>query len=183
MPRLRFGPGLPLGVESLCETIDIDLVEALSAEDLRTCMEDCLPEGLTIIAIAELSLRSPSADTQLSGFRYQAQIVDLLHGDQAAWIDARFAAFLATTSYPVERTTPKGSKTVDARPLVARLERVHGTVAELDLHFTLSGSVRPAELLAAILDLNGETARSLPLRKTHAFYRTEDDGAAAACPA
>jgi radical SAM-linked protein len=183
LPRLRFGPGLPLGVESLCETIDIDLVEALTADALRRRLEGCLPEGLTIVGIAELSLQSPSADTQLSGFRYQAQIVDLINGDQGAWIDARFADFLATTSYPVVRTTPKGKKTVDARPLVSRLARVHDTVAELDLHFTLSGSVRPAELLAAILNLTGDTARSLPLRKTHAFYRTEDVGAAATRPA
>jgi radical SAM family uncharacterized protein/radical SAM-linked protein len=178
MPRLRFGPGLPLGVESTCETIDVDLVTALTPEQVQQRLEGCLPEGLTINHVEELSLRSPSADTQLSAFRYQAQITELLGGDGGAWIDDRFADFLATTSFPVLRTTPKGQKTVDARPLVSRLERVRDTVAELDVRFTLAGSIRPSELLAAILDLTGDTARKLPLRKTHAFYRTEDDGGA-----
>lgn len=179
MPRLRFSPGLPLGVESLCETVDIDLVEMLSPEDVGARLQDSLPEGLAIDTVVELSLRSPSADTQLSAFRYQVQITQLINGDRGAWIDARFADFLATTSFPVVRSTPKGEKTVDARPLVARLTRDDG-VAEIELRFTLAGSVRPAEILAAILDLTTDTARGLPLRKTHAFYRTEDDSAAAA---
>lgn len=179
MPRLRFSPGLPLGVESLCETVDVDLIERLDADVVRARLQDSLPEGLAIESAVELSLRCPSADTQLTAFRYQADIGNLINGDHGAWIDERFADFLATTTFPVVRTTPKGEKTVDARPLVAHLRREH-TVAEIELRFTLAGSVRPAEVLAAILDLSNDTARGLPLRKTHAFYRSEDDSAAAA---
>jgi radical SAM family uncharacterized protein/radical SAM-linked protein len=180
MPRLRFAPGLPLGVESLCETIDVDLTAPLAPEQLADWMRDCLPEGLTIERIEHIALRSPSVDTQLTACRYQIDIDTLVHRDREGWIDARFSEFLAATSFPVHRTTPKGVKIVDARPLVTRLERVHSTLAELDLHISPAGSVRPSELIAAILGVDGETARTLPLRKTNAFYRADDTGEASA---
>ena len=64
---------------------------------------------------------------------------------------------------------------------MARIERVGRATIELDLRFTAAGSVKPTDLLAAIFDLDPDAARSAPLYKTHAFYRT--DPALAANPA
>jgi len=88
-------------------------------------------------------------------------------------MDERLADFERRASFPMRKRTGHGAKEIDARPLVARIERIDRATIELDLRFTAAGSVKPSDLLAAILDLDPGVARGLPLHKTRAFYRTE----------
>jgi radical SAM-linked protein len=170
-PKLRFSPGLPVGAESDCEVVDIDLTAVLPVDEIARRFGAHLPEGLGILAAESIALRAPSLEHDLTGFRYQVDIGDLLNGDGGAWVDDRLAAFLARDEFPLRKRTGKSEKTVDARPLVHRLTRVAPHTVEIDVGFSPAGSLKPTELLAALLDLDLETARALPLTKTHAFQR------------
>jgi radical SAM family uncharacterized protein/radical SAM-linked protein len=173
LPRLRFSPGLPLGAESDCEVIDVDLTEPLVDEDVARRLAPQLPEGLGIVSLRDVSLREASPDRHLSGFRYLVGVESLHDGDGGAWIDERLAAFLGAATFPVLKRRPKGHKQIDARKLVTRLERVDPGHVELDLRFTIEGSIKPSDFLAAILGLDAAVVRTLPLRKTDAFYERE----------
>ncbi|HSP96932.1 MAG TPA: TIGR03960 family B12-binding radical SAM protein [Candidatus Dormibacteraeota bacterium] len=173
-PRLRFSPGLPVGAESDCEVVDIDLTAVLPADEIAQRFGAHLPDGLTILAAEAIALRAPSLEHDLIGFRYQVDVGDLLNGDGGAWIDERLAAFLARDAFPLRKRSGRAEKTVDARPLVQRLTRVAPHTVEIDVGFSPAGSLKPTELLAALLDLDLETARALPLTKTHAFQRASD---------
>jgi radical SAM-linked protein len=167
-PRLRFSPGLPVGAESECEVIDVDLSDAMPAEEFGRRFGGALPEGLEVIEARLVSLREPSPDIGLSGFRYRVSIAGL--DNQGTWIDDRLAAFAAALTFPVRKRTPKGEKEVDARALVTRLERIDRDHVELDVRFTPAGSIKPSDVLASVLAVDGGAARALPLVKTHAFY-------------
>jgi radical SAM-linked protein len=171
-PRLRFSPGLPVGAESDCEMLDIDLSEALPPAEVGARFGAHLPDGLRIIGAEELSLRAPSPEHDLIGFRYRVDVGELCNGDAGAWIDARFADFNGRSEFPMRKRTGNGEKVIDARLYVDRLERVTPAIVELDVRFTASGSVKPTDLLAAVLGLDPQAARSLPLHKTHTFYRS-----------
>jgi radical SAM-linked protein len=170
-PRLRFSPGLPVGAESDCEAVDIDLTAVLPADEIARRFGAHLPDGLTVLAAEALALRAPSLEHELIGFRYRVDVGELLDGDGGAWIDERLAGFLAREAFPLHKRTGRGEKTIDARPLVHRLARVARDTVEIDVAFSPAGSLKPTELLAALLDLPPETARALPLIKTHAFRR------------
>ena len=173
-PRLRFSPGLPLGAESDCELLDIDLTEAIPPAEVGRRFGAYLPEGLRVIAADALSLRAPSPEHGLVGYRYRIHLGEVIGGGDPAWIDARLNAFTQRTTFPMRKRTGKGEKEIDARPLAARIARPDPDTVELDVRFSAeTGSVKPTELLAAILDLDPAAARELPLHKTHAFYRTE----------
>jgi radical SAM-linked protein len=182
-PKLRFSPGLPVGAESDCEVVDIDLTAPLPADEIGRRFGAHLPEGLTVLAAAAIALRAPSLEHDLVGFRYHVDIGELLNGDGGAWIDDRLAAFLARESFPLQKRSGRSDKTVDARPLVRRLRRVAPHTVEIDVGFSPAGSLKPTELLAALLDLDAEAARALPLTKTHAFQRPAAAPAIAAAPA
>jgi radical SAM-linked protein len=169
-PRLRFSPGLPVGAESDCEIVDIDLTELQAPDEVGRRFGAHLPEGLVILACEALSLRAPGPEHGLSGFRYRIDVADLLGDDAGASIDARLAAFELAGTFPMRKRTGKGEKQIDARPLVERITRIAPQTVELDVRFTAAGSVKPTDLLAALLDLDSTVARSLPLHKTHAFY-------------
>jgi radical SAM-linked protein len=178
-PRFRFGPGLPVGSESECETIDVDLALRAAETHLGSALDAQLPEGLSIAGVEEISLRHPAVETEMLAVRYRVEVGELAERrrvdevdpvDFVDFVDSRVAAFLAAAVFPVVRRTGKGDKTIDARPLVSGLRRA-GAVIELDLRFTLEGSVKPADLLAALFGLASEQARTLPIRKIAAFYR------------
>lgn len=178
-PKLRFSPGLPVGAQSDCEMLDIDLTEDIAADEVGTRFGAHLPDGLAVTATETLSLRAPSPEHDLTGFRYLIDVGDLLRGDGGAWIDARLDAFVSAAEFPMHKRTGNGEKLIDARPLVARLARIAPETIELDVRFTATGSVKPTDLLAVVLELEPNTARALPLHKTHAFYRSPDDQARA----
>jgi radical SAM family uncharacterized protein/radical SAM-linked protein len=171
-PRLRFSPGLPVGAESDCEIVDIDLSERLAAVEVGRRLGGCLPDGLRVLAAEEIALRAPSPEYGLLGFRYRIDVGELLDGNGVA-IDARLTDFERQSTFRMRKRTGAGEKIIDARPLVARIARPAPHLVELDLRFTANGSVKPTDLLAALFDLPGEVARALPLHKTHAFYRTD----------
>jgi len=172
-PRLRFSPGLPVGAESDCEVLDIDLTECLPPGEVGRRFGAYLPEGLHVLAAESTSLRAPSPEHDLAGFRFRIDVGDMLGSDGGAWIDARLADFERRATFPMRKRSGKGEKEIDARPLVARIARVAAGTVELDVRFTAAGSVKPTDLLVAVLGLAPGTARALPLHKTHAFYATD----------
>jgi radical SAM-linked protein len=172
-PRLRFSPGLPLGAESDCEVVDIDFSEALSVEDFEHRFAGQLLEGITLLDVREVSLKEPSPDRGLSGFRYLIDIDTLVDGEGAADIDQRLAAFARSASFPMLKRRPRGDKEIDARALVTRAERIDRSTVELDVRFTADGSIKPSDFLAALFDLDETTARALPLRKTTSYYDSQ----------
>jgi radical SAM family uncharacterized protein/radical SAM-linked protein len=178
-PRLRFSPGLPVGAESDCEVLDVDLTDDLAAPEVGERLARELPEGFSVTAAAEVSLREASPDRHLSGFRYRVGVESLLDGDAGAWIDERVGAFLGAATFPLVKHRPRGDKQVDARRLVTRIERVDRAHLDLDVRFSVEGSIKPSDFLAALLGVDGGLARGLPIRKTHAFYGGEADGARA----
>ena len=169
-PRMRFSPGLPLGAESECEVLDIDLTADLDAAEVGRAFGAQLPEGFSVVEARAIALRAPSPEHGLNGFRYDIAIDGLFNGDGGSWIDERLDIFRGAASFAVRKHTGKGDREIDARPLVRRLQRPEPTRLELDVCFSSAGSIKPSDLLAAVLGIDAAIARALPMRKTHAFY-------------
>jgi radical SAM-linked protein len=171
MPRFRFSPGLPVGCESDCEVLDVDLTRPLHPERVAQALASELPEGLSIVAARALPRNSPPVEADLTGMRYHVGLAGLVNGDRGTWIDERVLDFVRSPTFVVRKQTGKGERKIDARPLVARLERVDALHLEVDLRFGIEGSVKPSELVAALFDLDVATARALSIRKIRCFYR------------
>ena len=172
-PKLRFSPGLPVGAESDCEVLDVDLSEALPIAEVAARFGAHLPDGLRVIGAESIALRAPSLEHDLVGFRYRVDLRDVDAGSDQ--IDSQLAAFLAAEAFPLRKRTGHGEKTIDARQLVSRMTRVAPQVIELDVRFSPAGSLKPTELVGALFELSAEAARALPLHKTHAFYAAPPD--------
>jgi len=176
-PRMRFGPGLPVGVESDCEVVDIDLSAAPPPQSVAEALSAQLPGGLRIVRAEELPLGAPPIERILRGFRYLIDLGEVLPVLGGHGIDKRFSAFIEAATFPISRHSGRGDRVRDARPLVARLERVGEARARLDALFTPRGTVKPSDLLAAVLHLDEPTARALPIRKIRWFCTGEVSGA------
>lgn len=175
-PRMRFSPGLPVGAESDCEVVDLDLAEPCDPASLAAALQAELPEGLDVIQAREVALNCVSPDRTLSGFRYRIDLGDLAGDPQS--VDRAVLHFASASTFPVRRHTKRGMREVDALRFVSRLERSGDRHLEIDVRFGDEGSIKPSDVLATLFALDPTIARALPMRKIGVFLR--DDAAPAA---
>jgi radical SAM-linked protein len=179
-PKLAFGLALPTGYESDAEYLDIDLEDLelegpasdggppASLADLHTRLDAVLPEGIRVLAVAEVDRESDAIQEAISSCTWHIDLaVDV--ATAAAIVEATMAA----ERIIVERERKGRPSTDDIRPQVVALDVVgvvpNGTrlLAELG---TKPRTLRPAELLTAV----APTAPPARVRRLHQWI--EHDG-------
>ena len=60
-PKVSFGLALPLGWESDAEYVDVTLADPMGADEVATVLNAVLPEGMSVVAAAEIDPSLPSA--------------------------------------------------------------------------------------------------------------------------
>ncbi len=142
-PRIVFSNPLPVGVESLAEYVDIDLVREhgpIDPEALRTRLNDGqLPEGLFLTAV-----ESPGFPINgMSSVIYEIRLPETVAQETLEAAVARFE-----TSGPW--TLRRKKRTIDVHALVMALG-VQGRVLRLELATPRSGTMKPSEFISLLL--------------------------------
>jgi radical SAM-linked protein len=99
-PRLGFSPATGVGVASLAEFVDVDLVWPLDAEEVRRRVAAVLPRGLEVVSARRASLKEPSISVSIAEVVYAIRFEDARVLENAR---GRFSAFQASPSCEIER--------------------------------------------------------------------------------
>jgi radical SAM family uncharacterized protein/radical SAM-linked protein len=191
-PRVSFGPALGVGIESVCEYMDLELLGPAGAADVRERLARELPDGLTVLEASTLGPGAPSIGEALRAVHYRATFED------AAWTEPalaeRVAAFEGSNRAVVTRAgAPKNRnrkrqkvangkrREIDLKEIVTHLAvEGPGTVA-FSLRADPSGSARPAEVLAAIFG-DGAPPRGVKVLKEGVSFARAGEGHEARAP-
>jgi radical SAM family uncharacterized protein/radical SAM-linked protein len=183
-PRVSFGPALPVGVESLCEHMDLEVVGPADPEDVAARLARELPEGLRALSAEVVDPREPSINEALRAVHYRAEFPPESWGDGRltscveAFREAGQATFTRAAP-PKSRQRGRNQKVAGRREREINLKEIvthlavdgPGSVA-FSLRADPSGSAKPAEVLAAIFG-NGVSPEGVKLLKEGAsFART-----------
>ncbi len=157
LPRVAFHGALPVGVESLCETMDVSLAAAVDVNEVVSRLNQVLPPGLRILRAEGLprALKPP----QVEQMTYQVASPSPVFASVTA------ADFMACQDFPVVRRRPKGERIVDLRPLVAALEILDACHLHLQLHKTEKNNLKVTEVLSNIFTLNEPQTQDLRIVK------------------
>jgi radical SAM-linked protein len=150
-PRISYAGASPTGAASEAEYLELGLAERRDPQDVRRALDDALPDGLDVSAIAESSGGSLADLLAASSW-----LVELRGADPAA-VAAAAADFLATGSVPVERMTKKGLRTFDCRAAVVSLGVSYAggePALALVLRHTVP-AVRPDDVLSGLAEVSG----------------------------
>ncbi len=140
-PRLVFALSLGLGIVGCEEVVELELHEALSADEIRQRLAGQAPAGLEILSVRPLDAK---ASAQVRRVCYRVALA----AEQRPDLSARMATVLAAPHCWVERTRPQPRR-IDIRPYIRGLHlREEGL--ELDLWVTPQGTARPDELLGVL---------------------------------
>jgi len=157
LPRLSFHGALPVGVESLAETLDVDLASSLEPAILVQTLNRVLPPGLKILAAAVLPKRL--APPRLETAVYRVASPEPVFQSQVA------ETFLAQKEFLVTKRRREEDRAVDLRQLVAKLTVADALHLELHLHLRERDNLKAAEALRHIFNLNEDQSRDLQILK------------------
>jgi radical SAM family uncharacterized protein/radical SAM-linked protein len=182
-PRLSFGPALPVGVESVCEYVDMELTGIHDAEAVGAALGGQLPEGLTLLEARAVDPRAPSLNETVRAVHYR---VEFPEGWSEDALQRRISDFQAAEQAVIVRSAPpkarggkRNSKTaapkerhIDLKELVTHLAREGPRGVAFSVRADPSGSARPAEVLAAVFG-DGAPPRGVKvLKEGVSFART-----------
>jgi radical SAM-linked protein len=181
-PRVSFGPALPVGIESTCEHMDLDLLGHVDPRDVAERLPPQLPEDLRFLDAAAVDPREPSISEALRAIHYRADFPEEGWGEET--LAQRVAAFQAAERSVVVRHAPpkargkrqqkiadRPQREIDLKEIVTHLAvEGQGTVA-FSLRADPSGSAKPAEVLAAIFG-DGAVPRGVKVLKEGVSFAT-----------
>ncbi len=182
-PRLSFGPALPVGVESVCEYVDLELMGQLEAEPVGRALAEQLPEGLTLLEARAVDPRSPSLNESVRAVHYE---VEFPEGWSEDALRQRISDFQAAEQAVVLRSAPPKTRSGKRNPRNATPKERHIDLKELVTHLALegprrvafsvradpSGSAKPAEVLARVFGDGAPPQGVRILKEGVSFART-----------
>ena len=113
-PKISYVGAAPTGVGSEAEFCEIALARACDPEWVRTAIDSVLPDGLDIVAAADVLHCLPGSLTEL----IQGSLWRLEFADPAPELSAAVAALLAQQTVFVDRLTKDGTRSLDARAAI-----------------------------------------------------------------
>jgi radical SAM family uncharacterized protein/radical SAM-linked protein len=165
-PRFAFGPALALGVASLDEKIEVDLMDApATGQSMLHALNAASGAGLRFFGAELLDRKAPSLGNAVIGARYILVFAEATKLDPAA-LEGKVAAFLQRDKTVIKRTVKGIGRLIDVKARIRSLcvgddetrtriaaaglmGRLASIVAEVDLG--PDGSVKPSEIVEALL--------------------------------
>ena len=148
-PRMSFGPACPVGIESLCEVLDVDLQPGEPLGALIERLRASLPAGVALSSTEELTSASPGVE-RIEGVCYRIGLGSGLSLEQASEATERF---LAEARHEISRAGKDGNRRIDIRASVARLTvsaTDGGPEARCAMWLGRGPAARPRELCLAV---------------------------------
>jgi radical SAM-linked protein len=174
LPRLSFGPALPMGVESEEEFIDLELSEYVSAGEIGVRLNAELPRGFSVQRAENIDFRVPSIDASIRAFRYAVALDSLpAHKRELTFLTEALTAYHTAASVPLRKHSRGGEKTVDAKPFVASVALSTLRTLHLELRVTEAGTIKPHDFVAMLFGLAPEEAKIVRLKKIQTLFHTD----------
>jgi radical SAM family uncharacterized protein/radical SAM-linked protein len=164
MPRLSFGPALPLGFSSDDEYVDVELTAALVPGDVVAGLAAELPEGLVPVEATDIPRSAPSIDPEIDAFVYEIDLSPLDVPPLPAAMTEAVLRFHQADTFPVRKRGKSGDRIVDARRVVRTLDLAGPQRLVLELLVEREGTLKP-ELFAGELLAIPPAAR--PVLRVH----------------
>ena len=158
MPKISFEDTLPIGMESLCETLYLTVSEKTEPGAIPEKLNRQLPKGLSVYncteAVKDAGNKHGVCDYEvtLSTSKFDKKSLELYN---------------MSSSVVMERTNKKGmTKKIDLKEAVKAIDLISPGRLKMALSSEPGKTVRPAEVLKKIFGLSEEQLKAARIVKT-----------------
>ncbi len=162
MPKISFFQALPVGTESMEELAEIELIETLSMDVIKTKVNRELPEGIAVTRVHKVSPSEKKPRLKASRF--------LITLKGAAFEEANLVKFLGSKHFEVVKINKKGEHTIDARNLVTDMRIVSPEQIDLTIRQTDTLTLKPSEILKGVFSIREEDLATMHILKTDQIF-------------
>jgi radical SAM-linked protein len=167
LPKVSFGPPLPVGYESWAEFLDYQIQGNLPPEEATSRLNTVLPPGVQILETQEIPLKSIAISDNIVKISYMIRLLDSEtlpreKGDQ----------FLEEEKVPVFWS--RKNKYLDLKEVIESLSFVDDRTLEMVIRFGPEGIPRPEEALDFIFGWAVEERPPILVQKLHMQFKGID---------
>lgn len=166
LPKLSFGPALPVGVSSDDEHLDLELTAAIPPDEVARRLGAELPEGLEAVDAEAIARSAPSIEQAMRSVAWTVDLHDLEPVPAPADVDEAIRRFLAADSVPIRTHGKRGERVVDARRIIVTLAQSTPGRIEIELLTEHGQWVKPSLIVTTLLGLPPDAVPALRVHKT-----------------
>ncbi|MDR2515136.1 MAG: TIGR03936 family radical SAM-associated protein [Christensenellaceae bacterium] len=144
--NLSFASALSLGLESLCEILDVELSAPAEPEAFMAALNAVLPAGLKILRARLVEDAAPAPMALMRFAEYQAFVLQ-------SGLTGAASTLMASETVLAQKQSKKGTRQVDIRPMLFALEALEeaaGTRLTMLLLCSNADNLRPEAVLSAL---------------------------------
>ena len=158
MPKISFTSALPVGTESLHETVDIEIYGEQQPVSMKQKINSRLPDGIRIISMQAIPRR------EKPGVPAESQYVINLNGIKTERAD--LTKFLQADHFLIIKNSKKKTREIDARPLVKSLRFVSPHTLKLVVRHRQGPQLKPLDIVHGIFNLKEHHTEGIKVLKT-----------------
>lgn len=158
MPKISFLTALPVGTESLHESLVIELTDDKQEQDIKKAINHQLPENINIIKIEELF--PGRRKLRVIQSHYRITLMDF------EFEQSKLDKFLNSNSCFIAKNGKKGSNTIDVKELIKDIRILTPFNIELVVAHVQGPTLKPAELIGYIFGINEDLMVRMRILKT-----------------
>ena len=171
-PKISFGPALPVGMESICEYMDVEFIRPFPPDQFKDNMNRCLPEGLKVLHAEEIPYHTPSLNSSMIFYAYEIR----LNGIDISSLQETFQLSNLGelwTRRVVEKDGRKILREINARPFIEDIRWIEKDALFLLLRSRDGECCRPSDVLSALFKVAPENP-GVRIRRTGLYGKGTD---------
>ena len=158
MPKVVFGCALPVGTESMQETVDIKVSGIMDTASLKKRINKEMPPGIAVTSVIEVSAHQKKNRLRESHYILAINGTELKEAD--------LERFLKSDYFPVVKASKKGEHKIDARPLVKSIDCLSLYGIKLHIRHKPGPGLKPAEIVKTVFSLEDSHVNHMRILKT-----------------
>jgi radical SAM-linked protein len=157
MPKISFAAALPVGMESIHETVNLQIYETTPFSSLKEKINQQLPKGIRITQIEGVTRSGKGPKVKESHYH--------INMDGVKVEQETLEKFLKSTDFSIIKKTKKGEKMIDARRLVKSIGLVPPHDLDMVINHTDGPSLRPLDIVKEIFHLDDHQVEVIKILK------------------
>ena len=166
LPKIIFSAPLPVGIESIAEDVDLELLEYMRSDEISERLNKTLPCGIKIIEAQQISLKPYSVPTAIEATYLAFLENSPFFSTNGKWLNGLIDQLMTRDTIIVHKERHGKQKTINIRPLIKNLSLIDSNTIQLTIVKGEKENVRPYEVLSYLLDISNNESRLIPVLKT-----------------
>ncbi len=159
-PRIIFHEALSVGIESMEETANLELIKIMEPDDIITKINLNLPEGIKINKAKKITLKKEGMTGIAKNKRY------LIYLPKAYSVNEKLEAFRSKKELMITLVSKRKSYNIDIIKTVNKISVNEKNILEIIINNTQTKSPKITKILETVLQLDEKEANSLRIVKT-----------------